>query len=190
MKISIGIATGGMIRIETMMSLIYAMQEVRHQWTLNCHKGTYIHELRNNIITEARAEGADYVLMLDTDITFPNDAVKKLIDQKKDIIGGVYNMKQLPLVSTLKMKIGDELLHTTKWEMPKETFKCWALPGGFMLIRLEAIKDIQRPFEFEYTDEIGVTGEDVHFCKEAHNRGIDVWCDPTIKIGHIGDYVY
>ena len=31
---------------------------------------------------------------------------------------------------------------------------------------------------------------DWFFCEKARELGYEVWCDPTIKLGHIGDYDY
>jgi hypothetical protein len=73
----------------------------------------------------------------------------------------------------------------------KEPFECRAVGTGFMLIRLDAIKDLPRPWFALGTDEQNeVIGEDVHFCDAAREHGIEVWCDPRIPVGHIGDYTY
>jgi len=33
-------------------------------------------------------------------------------------------------------------------------------------------------------------GEDVAFCQQAAEAGLEIWCDPTITLSHIGDYHY
>jgi len=33
-------------------------------------------------------------------------------------------------------------------------------------------------------------GEDVYFFRKAKKAGFNVYCDFSIKIGHIGDYIY
>src|SRR3990167_2183104 len=32
--------------------------------------------------------------------------------------------------------------------------------------------------------------EDWSFCLYARNCGIDTWCDPSVFLGHVGDYTY
>lgn len=190
-NISIGIPTRGEISIETTMCLIYAMQKTPCNVHLNFHKGTYIHELRNDIIKEAIDKGADYMMFIDSDMVFDPDGIAKLLSHKKDIVGGMYNMKSLPLVSTIKLE--DEngnRLHSTEAQIPDKLFKCYAVPTGFMLIRLEAIKNMKYPFDFDREEDGSLIGEDVNFCIRARKMGLEVWCDPTIKIGHIGTYVY
>jgi hypothetical protein len=62
---------------------------------------------------------------------------------------------------------------------------------------MAAIKNMKNPFDFGI-DEAGelfgkpgeFIGEDVNFCKRANEMGLEVWCDPTIRIGHIGEYLY
>ena len=61
-----------------------------------------------------------------------------------------------------------------------------ALPTGFMLIRMSCLDKMTFPY---FPCEFGL-GEDVAFCVNAQKAGIEVWCDPTLEIKHIGDYAY
>lgn len=191
LKISIGIPTYSQIHIETTMCLIYAIQQIKGDIHLNFRKGTYVHELRNQIVKDALDKQADYLMFLDSDLSFQPDGIYKLLQHNKDVVGGIYNMKELPLVSTVKL--ADENGNLKKVDgalIPDTLFECYAVPTGFMLIKLDAIKDMKNPFEFAYDDEGELVGEDVNFCRKLHNKGLSVWCDPTIKIGHIGEYLY
>lgn len=192
-KVSIGVCSYSQVQLETAMCMIYALNSLvdPYYYQLNFHKGTYVHQLRNNMLDAARENGADYLMFIDADVTFPPDAIMKLLGRKKDIIGGMYNLKSLPPINTIKMV--DEkgkMLNLKGAEIPiDKPFKCFAVPTGFMLIRLEAIKDMKRPFQFEERENDFI-GEDVFFCKTANEMGLEVWCDPTITIGHIGEYLY
>lgn len=191
-KISIGIPTYSQIHIETVACLIYSLQETKAEVQLNFHKGTYLHQLRNNMLKEARENNADYLMFVDSDMTFPPDGIKKLLSYDKDIIGGMYNMKTLPLVNTIKIADDEgNFISSDGAEIPtNHIFKCFSVPTGFMLIKLEAIKSLDKPFDFGTNEKGELIGEDVYFCMQAHKIGLDVWCDPTIKIGHIGEYLY
>lgn len=192
MRISLGIPTRGEVNIETTMALMYMLKETPHEFHLNFHKGTYLNELRNDILKDARDNNADYLMFIDSDLTFPPDGINRLLASYKDVIGGIYNMKQLPPVSTLKMIDKDGKIIGGKAEdIPKDKiFKAYAIPTGFMLIRLEAIKDIKNPFDFSRDEKGEFIGEDVGFCEKVREAGLDIWCDPTIPIGHIGSYMY
>ena len=191
MRISLGIATRGEVCIETTMGLLHMLKETPHEFHLNFHKGTYLGELRNAMLNDAREVKADYLMFVDTDIIFPPDGLNRLLAKNKDIIGGMYNMKSLPLINTIKMADKDgKIIPVTDFEVPNKPFQCYAIPSGFMLIKLEAIKDMKNPFNFDYDEKGEFIGEDVGFCMRCQKAGLEIWCDPTINIGHIGSYVY
>jgi hypothetical protein len=193
-KIAIGLPTAGNVKIETVLSLVMAIQKTKNAHLLLCfYKGTYIHQLRSAILNEAREKKADYLMFVDSDVTFPSDGIQKLLDLNKDIIGGAYNMKSLPKMTTIKIAGTDGKKYSAieNFVMPNEPFKCAAIPTGFMLIKLDAIKDLVNPFNYGYREKDGeFIGEDVYFCEKAQEIGLDIWCDPTIPISHIGDYAY
>jgi hypothetical protein len=63
-----------------------------------------------------------------------------------------------------------------------------------MAIDIERVQRIPRPL-FDApaiipNPEVTPMGEDLYFCRKARAWGLEVWCDPTIEIKHIGDYEY
>jgi hypothetical protein len=61
-----------------------------------------------------------------------------------------------------------------------------------MLIDLSIVPDLDQPWFHFATYPSGQTmiGEDAWFCQQARAKGYEVWADPTIDIGHIGDFIY
>jgi hypothetical protein len=100
-------------------------------------------------------------------------------------------MRSLPLAPTVKFIEDGKVV---KKEIPKELFKCSAIATACMLIDMRVFDMIDKPyFWFENLSRPGLDdfmGEDVWFCRQAERKGIGIWCDPTIKTGHIGDYIY
>lgn len=193
LKVSIGMPVYDTVNVETMLALILALRNIQNiPIGLNFRKGTYVHQARNEIVKTALEEKATHLMFIDSDLTFPPEGIRMLLDSKKDIIGGMYNMKSLPPVNTIKF--ADEhgnFKPVEGMEIKNEPFKCYAVPTGFMLIRLEAIKDMKNPFDFGSLPDGELIGEDVNFCIRAQKElGLEVWCDPRIKIGHIGQYLY
>ncbi len=141
-------------------------------------------------MAEAIEKGCDYLIFIDSDISFPADGINKLIARDKDIIGGMYNHKALPLRSTIRMVDDGEFIES--FIIPEEIiFKVFGLPTGFMLIKLDVIKDLKDPFDFGKREDGSLIGEDINFCIRAKlELGIDSWCDPSIPIKHIGDFDY
>lgn len=161
------------------------------QVRLHLHEGCYVHQGRNKIADKCHT---DYLLFIDSDMAFPVDGLMKLIDLDKDICGGMYFSRKapnLPLVYHLK-----EGNYAAIEEIPDKPFSCDAIATGFMLIKKEVLdgfdsyvkKNKQLPFDFmKQTD--GELGEDLAFCKRAKELGFEIWCDPTIEIGHVATEV-
>ena len=191
LKISIGTPTYDGFKTETVLCLIMALRELNHEVHLNFRKGTYVHEARNQIVKEAQINGATHLMFIDADIAFPKDGIKRLLSHHKDIVGGIYNLKSFPLTTTLKLvdKAGNLTKSSTE-KIPKKLFKCHALGTGFLLINMSVFEKVKKPY-FDFNTYHGeFMGEDINFCNKAHDAGFDIWCDPTIRLGHIGDYLY
>ena len=105
----------------------------------------------------------------------------------------MYNLKQDEPVTTIKLwkkegdEEGDQPFRAVKDEpLPSAPFQVAALPTGFMLVKTEVFSRMGFPY---FRCEFGL-GEDVSFCVRAQEAGIEVWCDPTIEIKHVGNKAY
>jgi GT2 family glycosyltransferase len=190
-KITIGVLSQGILKTEMASSLIMAISATVVPLYLVFYQGAYIHDNRNQVIGAAIKEGSSHVMFIDSDQTFPENGITTLLDRDKDIIGGCYNRRSFPLQTTVQASVDGGPAHFLKPdEIPKEPFRCTVVPAGFMLIKMEALKKIAPPYFSFDPFEGRLVGEDVYFCRKANISGVEVWCDPTIKIGHVGDYIY
>ena len=187
------------------------VQRVRLDFENSC----YVHRNRNNLLVRALKGDSTLLMFFDTDIHFPGDGIQTLISRQKPIIGGAYNLKKLPVngQTTTTVKALERDLQGRphdEWVMDKtKPFECRALPTGFMLIELDALRDLERrglapefggdragsPDKgprnwFDFANYNGFVGEDVYFCDFVRNHGVPIWCDPTIRLGHIGPTVF
>jgi hypothetical protein len=171
---------------------MHLLKATPHEFHMNFHKGTYVQEMRNQCLKDARSVDADYLFFVDSDVVFPPDGLNKLLSCDKDIIGGMYNMKSVPLKTTIKPcdENGDRVLVEEVNVPTDKIFRVYGLPTGFMLIRLAAIKRLENPFDFDRKVPDELIGEDINFCIHCKEIGLEIWCDPTIPIGHIGYYLY
>jgi len=190
-KITIGVLSQGTLKMEMASSLVMAVCATYVPIHMMFYQGAYVHDSRNKIVEEAIKEGSTHLMFIDHDQTFPETGISTLLSRNKDIIGGCYNMRGLPLRTTVMVPINEnESRLLSPNEVPKEPFRCSVVPAGFMLIKMEALKKMEPPyFSFDPLDN-RLVGEDVYFCRKANKLGIEVWCDPTIPIKHIGDYAY
>lgn len=185
-KITVCVPTMGSMRDKTVMSLIDAVI-----YTIQCgylveiafKTDTYLIRSRNELVQIAISNGSDYMMFIDSDLEFPADGIVRLLAHEKDVIGGYYNKRGLPKASTV-------LGFDQQPYFPQGLEKVWCVPTGFMLIRLEAIRWMPYPFDYIRDEKGYFIGEDVNFCKRFNEMGGEVWCDSTIEIGHIGDFVY
>ena len=189
MKIAIGIATMGIVKTKTLFSIVQLIKKFPDT-NLVTWEGCNVHQARENIVMEALKGDCTHILFIDSDMIFEADAVGTLLSRDRDIIGVDYNMRKLPLISTVK--IHDEEGNIVKKDLPGGTFECYAVSTGFMLIKREVFEKLAHPWFMMEHDDKGnmVVGSDMWFCREARRAGYSIICDPSIKVGHIGDYIY
>ena len=182
MRIVIGVPTTGSIKTETVESLIGLIGASDYEIHFFTKTGCFIHDNRRLLVDEAKFINADYLLFIDSDIIVPTDTLTRLLAHNKMIIGVNSKKRFLPLTSTVRGEISEEL------------FKCESVGTGCILINMKVFDIIDRPyFWYEDTSTQFISdfiGEDIWFCRQAERKGIEIWCDPTIKVGHIGDYIY
>lgn len=190
-SVCVGVITGDFIRAKTVMTLIQLLKTSPHIANLMVEQGPYIHLNRNRIVEAVLKDDYTHLFFVDNDVCFAAEALDRLIADDKDIVAAPYNKRCLPPESMIKMrdKDGNPIGGNLK-DLPKELFKCYALGTGCMLIKTEVFKNIEKPW-FYYGEVKGEEiGEDVYFCKKAHEAGYDVWCNPSIQVGHVGEHIF
>jgi len=153
---------------------------------------------RNTIANKFWYESkADYLLMLDSDLIFEQDILKKLLDHGEKLIGANYAQKTYPL----KMAgVPDD----ANVELSKASF----IPTGAMLIHRDIFKRlIEHGKVPTYTcSEYQIThgffncfiekehetylSEDWAFAHRCRDAGVTGSIDNFIRLGHIGQRVY
>jgi GT2 family glycosyltransferase len=200
MKITLAICTNREVKARTVASLL---EMVSHSKGIDFHilvasRGFTIAENRNYCVVQAQRAESDYLLFIDDDMTFPKDTLEKLLATGKQIIGVNSYSRCLPPSSTVGLADKEgEYMHPDRHpafelKIPKELFKAYFVGTGVMLIDMKVFDEITTPYFAFSVDEHGqvANGEDGSFCDKAKKMGIDIWCDPTIPIGHIGEMEY
>lgn len=124
-------------------------------------ESSMITKARNDLVRASLEAEADYVLFVDTDMVFPADALVRLINRQKEIVGCVYN-KRVPPYETMGQ------LTTPQGVTPEQAvslsrkgglWEATMLPGGMILIKTEVFRKLHWPWFYETYYRAGDPGE-------------------------------
>lgn len=178
MKILIGLPTNRDIKQRTVMSLLNLDNPFETEYLL-ANGGITVAENRNYLASQSIARKCDFLFMVDDDMSFAKDTLTQLLMRDKDIIGVNYNAKMMPLTSTVEGEVKPDL------------FQSPSIGAGVILINTKVFSLEQPWFDTEeYKNGLSRIGEDTYFCRKAIEAGFEVWCDPTLEIKHIGEFLY
>ena len=189
--ITLAIPTNRRVNAKTAQCVLDLVARGGHDFHIViAEEGYTVAENRNYIAVRALNNGSDYLFMVDDDMTFESEILDKMLAVHKDILGVAYHprsetgqiTKYLDETHAIKLAETDD----PKYKQP---FKCYATGTGIILIKCDVFRRVPRPwFMFEYHDTGQCKlGEDWYFCILAGKHGIETWCDPRVKVGHIGE---
>jgi len=191
MNITLGIPFQGGINGATVGCLLQLVSSSPGMYHYAFISGSNICDNRNTIVDWALKQGTSHLLFIDQDMLFGPRDLPKLIAADKDIIGANYHRKEQSRENLVLLEDEKGVTYHPK-ELPKELFTCYAIPTGFSLIKTDVFRKLEKPWFFYRWAEgsIDRVTEDVCFCEKARAAGYEVWCDPSIELGHIGTFVY
>jgi hypothetical protein len=141
---------------------------------------------RNMVVDGARKIRADYLMFLDSDMTFPHTLVDRLLAHGKDIVGCTYVRRGPPFDNL------GHTVHDSDMKRQKGLVEMSHMPTGLLLIKMNVFDAFIQPiFRFEPNEAYGITtGEDMVFSRQARERGFSVWCDLDLSMecAHLYQY--
>ena len=144
----------------------------------------------------------DYVLWIDSDIRFNFKMIERLLSHKKDVVCGLYRMKDLKNFAVVR-RMDDEYFkeHKTyqfltvedveKMHKSEKTdlFEIDYTGMGLCVISRKAMESIEypwfRPVWFEFGEMKDFCSEDVGMCIQLRKAGNTIYCDPSVIGGHM-----
>lgn len=155
----------------------------------------YIDDMRNAIANAAVDGAFDAVLWLDSDMTFPDCTIWKLLshlvlDPSIEAVSGLYTHKHPPFMPHVYGQYDEEA---------KKYRVCSSFPldapffvdgAGFgcLLMRTSVFARLKRPyFTMQVEDGILRVGEDLGFCTQAKMKMV---LDPSVSCGHLAERAY
>ena len=198
MKTAVAIPCMDMVHTQFMKSVL----GMRFSGEVNFFFGqsSLIYDSRNQLSRMALEWGADRILWLDSDMIFPEDMFEKMsahMDEGAEFVTGVYVTRKAPVHPVLYKEVGetwDEHLALVPFaepfkEIPDEVFTVEGCGFGGVMVSARVISHIHQIFGLPFSPESGY-GEDLSFCRRVKQIGVPMYCDPSIKMGHIGQHVF
>jgi len=153
-------------------------------------KGYDCAKARNDIARKALSGGYEYVLMIDSDIVVPDNALSLLMEHSPDICFGVYPRKNTDKGETELFKEGtfDFKNRYTFAELDEMDDRIKVKGGGFgcALVKTDVFNNLDYPWfnYFSYENDTYLS-EDLAFCMIAQIR-YRLEADTRVRCGHIG----
>lgn len=143
---------------------------------------------RNNIVDNMRG---DWVLMLDTDISFDPDLAVRMLScmnkHKIDVLTGVYNFKSpphAPLLFTFNNKTG-HLAPIGDWTKNAEIYEVGSAGAGCLFVRKSVFDRIKEELKEGPFDIIHPLSEDHSFFSRLKKLKIKAYFNPEIEVHHL-----
>ena len=194
----------GTVKSKTAESLGNAVEYAReHNWSLDNDgvvyrfpRGYDIARARNFMARWAIDEKADHLLMVDSDIVLPHDAIYNMLEDDVDVVLGFYVHGRSHDGRTTMVKYGAADNSNTYTiaefeELRKSGKDIVEVKYGGMgcaLVETSVFGRIQKPW-FYYQDNPDGSGfsEDYWFCRQCTGARIKVHVDTRVGCGHIKD---
>lgn len=155
--------------------------------TIEISANAMVHTARNKMIEDFVADPhMTHILFFDSDMTLPSNGLQMLLEDDKDIVGGLCFTRRLPVEPTVYESIikEDKELYRNLYSYPRDSvFETDATGGACLLVKKDVFLKMEHPwFEFKHH-----FGEDIYFCRKAKELGYKIWVDSRVKVGHIGE---
>ena len=147
--------------------------------------------VREMLVAEARKRDADFILWIDADQTFPEDALERLLEADRSVIGCNIPSRFPPHApSAARAAPGEvERVETTAELAARgEIEQVDSMGLGFCLMRMSVLSGIERAlFQFAQGKDGHLIGEDVWLFQRLKEHGIEVFVDHALswQVGHI-----
>ena len=191
MKILIAVPTFETISAETFKS-IYGLDTGEHEVAFNYVKGYDCAKARNDIGKMSVDGGFDYVLMVDSDMVLPEDALMNLLEYPVDLALGLYphrNTKtgEIELFKPKQANFVDRFNYSEVPTTPR--FKVKGGGFGCALVNVNMFKKIKFPwFKYVVYDNGNLLSEDLYFCISVGGIGGTIEADSRVRCGHLMKY--
>lgn len=185
-RLMIAVPTHDYVHVDFMKSLTDLQRELHRQgvaFSLEIVAGTLVYIARNRLARKAVNEGYTHVLWLDSDMVFNDKTVEDMMDCGKEMVCGAFVSRRPPYGACVYTSIVKNAIEKVK-EFGAKPFRVDGCGFACVLTTTELLKAVMLKYGncFTPTEDYG---EDLAFCWRVKNLGREIWCEPTVRPGHI-----
>jgi len=201
---------GGMVSEPTMTSFlrfILMASQVGLNWSLDTMVNeSLVTRARNNLMAKMMTnEQATHFMFIDADIRFQPESIFQMIACDKDVIGGLYPKKALPVNYVINLQ--------PQTKIQGDIFTVDTMGTGFLLFKRDVYKKLIAAHpETKYVDDVGLgkqyepmmysifdckiderghyLSEDWLFCRRWAALGGEIWAHGKVLLNHVGHYEF
>ena len=201
---------GGMITEPCMTSFlrfILMASKSGLQWSLDTMVNeSLVTRARNNLMAKMMTnQAATHFMFIDADIRFQPEAIFQMLATDKDVIGGLYPKKALPISYVINVKPGTQIIN--------DIFPVDTMGTGFMMFKRHVYEKLCAAHpETKYVDDVGLgkqyeptmyaifdceiderghyLSEDWTFCRRWAKLGGEIYAHAKVLLNHSGHYEF
>ncbi len=177
------------------------------QWSLDTMVNeSLVTRARNNLMAKMMTnKAATHFMFIDADIRFQPEAIFMMLAADKDVIGGLYPKKALPISYVINVQPGTQIIN--------DIFKVDTMGTGFMMFKRHVYEKLCAAHpETKYVDDVGLgkqfeptmysifdteidekghyLSEDWTFCRRWAKLGGDIYAHAKVLLNHSGHYEF
>jgi hypothetical protein len=201
---------GGMVSEPTMTSFlrfVLLAQQAGLNWSLDTMVNeSLVTRARNNLMAKMMTnDKATHFMFIDADIRFQPESILQMMACDKDVIGGLYPKKALPVNYVINLQ--------PQTKIQGDIFTVDTMGTGFLLFKRGVYeKLISVHPECKYVDDVGLgkqyepmmysifdckiderghyLSEDWLFCRRWAAVGGEIWAHSKVLLNHVGHYEF
>jgi hypothetical protein len=201
---------GGMVSEPTMTSFlrfVLMAQQVGLNWSLDTMVNeSLVTRARNNLMAKMMCnKAATHFMFIDADIRFQPESILQMIACDKDVIGGLYPKKALPVSYVINLK--------PETKIQGDIFTVDTMGTGFLMFKRAVYERMIGAFaNTKYVDDVGLgkqyeptmyaifdveiderghyLSEDWLFCRRWQSLGGEIWAHSKVLLNHVGHYEF
>jgi hypothetical protein len=201
---------GGMVSEPTMTSFLrftLLAQQAGLNWSLDTMVNeSLVTRARNNLMAKMMTnKDATHFMFIDADIRFQPESILQMLAYDKDVIGGLYPKKALPVNYVINLK--------PETKIQGDIFTVDTMGTGFLLFKRNVYERLIAAHpECKYVDDVGLgkqyepmmysifdceiderghyLSEDWLFCRRWQKIGGEIWAHSKVLLNHVGHYEY